>query len=164
VEAGRPGAHLESISHGPRGDIVSVYTTFPWPGLCCAEMAKLRSEVRKGLVIAGDFRAVATAHRTARNRWRKEATPAGFERSGNTAKTGEDRPSPTENEKADRVPPRLAGPSGSKVARLALVAMNAVRNGDLHRAVEALQAIHDQCVPDGVGGEGEAVTGPGEIG
>ena len=43
--------------------------------------------------------------------------------------------------------PRLTGGSGSKVAKLALVAMNAVRNGDLHRAVEVLQAIHDECVP-----------------
>jgi integrase len=25
---------LEAISHGPRGDMVSVYTTFPWPVLC----------------------------------------------------------------------------------------------------------------------------------
>ena len=25
---------LETITHGPRGDIVSVYTTFPWPALC----------------------------------------------------------------------------------------------------------------------------------
>lgn len=36
---------LETISHGPRGDIVSVYTTFPWPALC-AEIAKLKIELR----------------------------------------------------------------------------------------------------------------------
>ena len=41
---------LEVVTHGPRGDIVSIYTTFPWPALC-AEVAKLniallgRSEV-----------------------------------------------------------------------------------------------------------------------
>jgi hypothetical protein len=35
--------------------------------------------------------------------------------------------------------------SGSKAARLALVAMNAVQNGDLHRAVEVLQGIHHLC-------------------
>jgi hypothetical protein len=34
---------LEAISHGPRGDIVSVYTTFPWPVLC-AEVGKLNIE------------------------------------------------------------------------------------------------------------------------
>jgi integrase len=81
VDGGRRDL-LESISHGPRGDIVSVYTTFPWPGLC-AEVAKLRIELREGIVISGDFRAVATAlattRRTARNRWQKTATPAGFE-------------------------------------------------------------------------------------
>lgn len=43
------------------------------------------------------------------------------------------------------VSPRLTAGSGSKVARLALVAMNAVQNGDLHRAVEVLQGIHDLC-------------------
>src|SRR6266478_1500215 len=32
---------LEAITHGPRGDIVSVYTSFPWPVLC-AEVAKLK--------------------------------------------------------------------------------------------------------------------------
>jgi hypothetical protein len=31
---------LEAISHGPRGDIVSVYTTFPWPAMC-EEIRKL---------------------------------------------------------------------------------------------------------------------------
>ena len=36
---------LETMSHGPRGDIVSVYTTFPWPALC-AEIAKLKIELR----------------------------------------------------------------------------------------------------------------------
>ena len=35
---------LETITHGPRGDIVSVYTTFPWPALC-AEVAKLQIEL-----------------------------------------------------------------------------------------------------------------------
>lgn len=73
---------LETVTHGPRGDIVSVYTTFPWPALC-DEVKKLRIELREGLVLAGDFRALATTlattQRSARNRWRKNATPAGFE-------------------------------------------------------------------------------------
>ena len=35
------------MSHGPRGDIVSIYTTFPWPALC-AEVAKLQVALREG--------------------------------------------------------------------------------------------------------------------
>ena len=31
---------LEVVTHGTRGDIISVYSTFPWPALC-AEVAKL---------------------------------------------------------------------------------------------------------------------------
>ena len=59
-------------------------------------MLKLRVELREGKVIAGDFgapdsgdgsvcpdgdgaRELATAQATARNRWRKEATPAGHD-------------------------------------------------------------------------------------
>lgn len=73
---------LESVTHGPRGDIVSVYTTFPWPGLC-AEIEKLKIELREPLVLDGDARefatTFATTRRVARNRWGKRATPAGFE-------------------------------------------------------------------------------------
>lgn len=32
---------LEWVTHGPRGDIVDLYTTLPWEALC-AEVAKLR--------------------------------------------------------------------------------------------------------------------------
>ncbi len=73
---------LETISHGPRGDIVSVYTTFPWPALC-AEVAKLNIHLREGKVLDGGFQSLATGFATAqlsaRNRWRKMATPTGFE-------------------------------------------------------------------------------------
>jgi len=87
---------LETITHGPRGSIINVYTTFPWPALC-AEVAKLKIRnvpagvrklgsqnppVSKG-VLDGDSRSLATglatAQRNWRNRWRKSATPAGFE-------------------------------------------------------------------------------------
>ena len=73
---------LEAISHGPRGDIVSVYTTFPWPVLC-AEVAKLEIEpavvrIPRGLVDKTRYTAV-TGEQSARNRWTKRATPAGFE-------------------------------------------------------------------------------------
>jgi hypothetical protein len=33
----------------------------------------------------------------------------------------------------------------SKIARLALVALNAVRNGDFHRAIEIIEGLHDLC-------------------
>jgi hypothetical protein len=38
---------LETVTHVPRGDIVSVYTSFPWPALC-AEIAKLKIDLREG--------------------------------------------------------------------------------------------------------------------
>jgi len=41
---------LETVTHGPRGDIVSVYTTFPWPALC-AEIAKLKIDLREGELV-----------------------------------------------------------------------------------------------------------------
>jgi integrase len=70
---------LETISHGPRGDIINVYSSFPWPALC-AEVAKLKIEVREGQVIEADFATrFATTQESARRRWRKSATPAGFE-------------------------------------------------------------------------------------
>ena len=52
--ARRDGARkdiLEAITHGPRGDIVDMYTTLPWE-LLCEEVAKLKIEQRKGEVIA----------------------------------------------------------------------------------------------------------------
>lgn len=86
---------LETITHGPRGNIINVYTTFPWPALC-AEVAKLRikkvtagvakigsKSVSEGRVLDGEPRSLATVlatgQRNWRNRWRKSATPAGFE-------------------------------------------------------------------------------------
>jgi hypothetical protein len=35
------------VTHGPRGDIVSVYTTFPLAGVC-GEVAKLQIALRDG--------------------------------------------------------------------------------------------------------------------
>jgi integrase len=73
---------LETITHGPRGDIINVYTTFPWPALC-DEVRKLKVTVRSsdpgGAIDAGFATSFATGQRTARNRWKKTATPAGFE-------------------------------------------------------------------------------------
>jgi integrase len=71
---------LETITHGPRGDIINVYTTFPWPALC-EEVAKLKIELREGTLLDGDFEtacySLATRARNTRNRWTKLATPAG---------------------------------------------------------------------------------------
>lgn len=73
---------LEAVTHGPRGDIMNVYTSFPWPALC-AEVAKLRISLREGLVLDGDFRTLAASlaatHRKGRNRWKKTVTPPGIE-------------------------------------------------------------------------------------
>ena len=35
---------LEAMTHGPRGDIVNLYTSFPWE-VMCREMAKLKIEL-----------------------------------------------------------------------------------------------------------------------
>ena len=73
---------LESVTHGPRGDIVSVYTSFPWPALS-EEVGKLRISLREGKLLDGKFGNLATKfatnQQTARNRWRNGATPTGFE-------------------------------------------------------------------------------------
>ena len=76
---------LETITHGPRGDIVSLYTTFPWAELC-AEVAKLKIELREGAIIevptvpmpATRYTAVTGAER-ARRRWKFPVTPSGIE-------------------------------------------------------------------------------------
>jgi hypothetical protein len=49
---------LETISHGPRGDIAAFYTTFPWPALC-EEVPPLRISPREGVVLDGDLRTLA---------------------------------------------------------------------------------------------------------
>jgi len=132
---------LEAISHGPRGDIVSVYTTFPWPVLC-AEVAKLKIEpavvrIPRGLVDKARYTAV-TGEQSSRNRWTKSATPAGFETVQSSAKHNEVSRSPTENPKAAPTSRRLVRGDSSKVAKLALLASNAVKNLDLSRAQELL--------------------------
>jgi hypothetical protein len=40
----------EVITHGPRGNIVDIYTSLPWP-LLCEEVAKLRVQLLAGQVI-----------------------------------------------------------------------------------------------------------------
>jgi hypothetical protein len=41
---------LRWVTHGPTGDIMDVYTTLPWDTLC-AEVNKLRVEIREGRVL-----------------------------------------------------------------------------------------------------------------
>jgi len=41
---------LKWVSHGPEGDIVSLYTTLPWASLC-EDVAKLRIELREGRLL-----------------------------------------------------------------------------------------------------------------
>ncbi len=76
---------LETMTHGARGDIVSMYTTFPWPALC-AEIAKLRVQFREAEIVeipmsptpASRYTAVTGAER-ARRRWKFRVTPSGLE-------------------------------------------------------------------------------------
>lgn len=42
---------LKAVTHGPSGEILDLYTTWPWETLC-AEIAKLRVQRREGLVLA----------------------------------------------------------------------------------------------------------------
>jgi len=46
---------LRWVTHGPTGDIMDIYTTLPWDALC-AEVSKLRVEIRGGRVL--EFRQV----------------------------------------------------------------------------------------------------------
>jgi len=69
---------LEVCTHGPRREIVDVYTSFPWPALC-AEVAKLRIRLRGVESIAHLATAVATASASARKRSETLAERMGFE-------------------------------------------------------------------------------------
>jgi hypothetical protein len=73
---GDPRDLLEAVTHGPRGDIVDVYTTFPWAALC-DEVKKLKIGLREGPVLDGDFQRLASrfaaTQKNARNRWGKSA-------------------------------------------------------------------------------------------
>lgn len=68
---------LEAVTHGPRGEIIDQYTSFPWPALC-AEVSKLKISVREGTVLAFAT-PFATSRPGRRHRWDKRATPTGFE-------------------------------------------------------------------------------------
>src|SRR5258708_9054772 len=72
------------------------------------------------------------------------ATPAGIEGARNHAKPSETEPVPTEKLKSvsvSHIVARRGCSKCSKAAHLALVAANAVRNGDLYRALEILEEV-----------------------
>jgi hypothetical protein len=73
----------------------------------------------------------------------RKATPAGFEGGPGSANLGEDRPSSTESDTSETFSKSLAEVTGSKVARLSRVGQNALRNRDLHRAMEVLMEIEE---------------------
>lgn len=73
------GAHrdlLRVITHPGKGDVVSGYTRATWPALC-AEVAKLRIKLPRDPLKLGTR--LGTREESAGKRWRKEATPTGFE-------------------------------------------------------------------------------------
>ncbi len=76
---------------------------------------------------------------------RSDTTPAGFERPRTSVKPGEDRSPQRDSEKAEAVSLSLRERDGRKIARLALQAIDVVRSGDLHRAVELLETINQVC-------------------
>ena len=116
----------------------------PWPALC-AEIAKLKIELRSDGVGNGGSKAFATAFATAhvkgRNRWIKSVTPSGIESTPSVTRQREDSSSPTENRGTTSLKRRVVTLSGSKVAKLAALARNAVGNYDLTRAIEVLEEL-----------------------
>jgi integrase len=102
---------LETITHGPRGNIISVYSSFPWPALC-AEVEKLRVSLKAGELVAMPVRlaavaggwppepatAVATVAARSRDEERSLATPEGFE----SAETTQPPASSDERERGER--------------------------------------------------------------
>src|SRR5262245_12997652 len=76
---------------------------------------------------------------------RAQATPAGFENFRGSASPHETPRSQREKPDSDRFSPARAGSRGSKVAKLAAMAANAVRAWDLVRALEVLREIQATC-------------------
>jgi hypothetical protein len=84
------------------------------------------------------------------------ATPTGFESPANVAKPKENSVSPSKNLRPPDAKKRFTKADGSKVAKLATLATNAVRNVDLHRALELIEEIRAV----GKGSCGEALPAP----
>jgi hypothetical protein len=73
------------------------------------------------------------------------ATPTGFESASKAAKDHEDSESPTVSLLQPIAKQRFTKRDGSKVAKLAILAANAVRNADLHRALELIEEMRVIC-------------------
>jgi hypothetical protein len=70
---------LETITHGPRGDIINVYSSLPLAGRL-RRGREAQGRRARGQVSEADFATkFATTQESARRRWRKSATSAGFE-------------------------------------------------------------------------------------
>ena len=70
---------LETLTRGPRGDIINGYTTFPWSAFC-AEVAKLKSSSdRTPSAPLARPSLLPVCYRPAKfsQPWPKSATPAG---------------------------------------------------------------------------------------
>jgi hypothetical protein len=72
-------------------------------------------------------------------------TPSGLECVPNTAKDHENSGSPTESLLPPQPKKRFTKRDGSKVAKLAILAANAVRNMDLYKALELIEEIRVIC-------------------
>ena len=136
---------LETISHGPRGDIINVYSSFPWPVLC-AEVAKLKVDVRGGQVIEAEFATeFATRQESAWKRWTKVATPAGFESVRDLTRPHVECINARQNEMLDESTSSHVGPNcndcNEVTPRLARVAKNALLNGDFPRVIGILDRL-----------------------
>jgi hypothetical protein len=68
-------------------------------------------------------------------------TPSGIGSIPDVTKQREDSSSPTENRETRSSKRRVVTLSGSKVAKIAAIARNALRNYDLHRAIEVLEEL-----------------------
>lgn len=68
-------------------------------------------------------------------------TPSGIECAPSVTKDHEDQRFPRENRRSAGSKNRVVRVSGSKVAKLAAIARNAVGNYDLHRAIEVLEEL-----------------------
>ena len=76
-----------------------------------------------------------------RNRWIKSVTPSGIESTPSVTKLREASSSPTENRGTRSSKRRVVTLSGSKVAKIAAIARNALGNYDLTRAIELLEEL-----------------------
>lgn len=77
------------------------------------------------------------------------ATPTGFERDASVGKHRENSESPSESLLPTHTKKRCTKADGSKIAKLVILAANAVRNVDLHRALELIEEI--RAVGEGSG-------------